>query len=244
MKDYDEMAKSVLKRRDKYVAERNRQMKKMASILSCFCLVALMGVGVWHSGTLSNDKDTAAGDILPGGAYVSDFTQEKKEQADLADNGGGLDGDPAGYSTANGSSQEDEVGETDIVEADTRLQERIQELQTGDSLGWLVVDGKIYVQSNAEYRETDADSFLGKASSFTGNYQDEDGCECEGDVYASCDNSDVIYIKLDNGGTVVLTAEDSTVDIPVQDGSTGALNGLDDVWVRYADAAGADDKKN
>jgi hypothetical protein len=199
------MAKSVLKRRDKYVAERNRQMKKMASILSCFCLVALMGVGVWHSGTLSNDKDTASGDIMPGGADVSDFAQEKKEQADLADNGGDLDGNPAGYSTVNGSSQEDEVGETDIVEADTRLQERIQELQTGDSLGWLVIDGKIYVQSDAEYRETDADPFLGKASSFTGGYQNEDACD--GDVYANSNNPDVIYIKLDNGGTVVLTAE-------------------------------------
>jgi hypothetical protein len=201
-----------------------------------------MGVGVWHSGTLSNDKDTAAGDIMPGGAYVSDFAQEEKEQADLADNGGDPDGNPAGYSAANDSSQEDEVdetnlypsvtadvpvqdevGETDTAEADTRLQERIQELQTGDSLGWLVVDGKIYVQSDAEYRETDADPFLGKASSFTGGYQNEDACD--GDVYAICDNSDVIYIKLDNGGTVVLTAENRTVDVPVQDGSTGTLNG-------------------
>jgi hypothetical protein len=201
MKDYDEMAKSVLKRRDKYLAERSKKMKKMVSILSCFCLVALMGVGVWRSGTLSNDKGTAAGDIMPDGAYVSDFDQEEKEQADQADNG----------------------GETDTAEADTRLQERIQELQTGDSLGWLVVDGKIYVQSDAEYRETDADPFLGKASSFTGGYQNESACD--GDVYAICDNSDVIYIKLDNGGTVVLTAENRTVDVPVQDGSTGALNG-------------------
>jgi hypothetical protein len=189
-------------------------MKKMASILSCFCLAALLGVGVWHSGTMPNEK----------------------EQADLADNGGDLDGDPAGYLTANGSSQEDEVGETDIVEADTRLQERIQELQTGDSLGWLVVDGKIYVQSDAEYKETDADPFIGKASSFIGGYPEDDCC----DVYASCDNSDVIYIKLDNGMTVFLTAEDSTVE----DGSTGALNALDDVWVRYAPIAEPDDKKN
>jgi hypothetical protein len=46
--------------RDKYVAERSRQMKKMASILSCFCLAALLGVGVWHSGTMSNEKEQAA----------------------------------------------------------------------------------------------------------------------------------------------------------------------------------------
>lgn len=46
MKDYNEMAESVLKRRDRYVAKRSRQMKKMASALSCFCIVALLGAGV------------------------------------------------------------------------------------------------------------------------------------------------------------------------------------------------------
>jgi hypothetical protein len=115
MKDYDEMAKSVLKRRDKYVVERRRQMKKMASILSCFCLVALMGVGVWHSGTLSNqkeivvdggevdtsDEEAAAGDGMPDGADGSedstDYAKEEMQVAGIADFGGNLDGDPAGY---------------------------------------------------------------------------------------------------------------------------------------------------
>jgi hypothetical protein len=90
----------------------------------------------------------------------------------------------------------------DDTSDDARLQEQIRELQAGDSLGWLVVDEKIYVQSDVEYRETDEDIFLGKASSFTGNYQDEDACD--GDVYAAYANSNIIYIKLDNGGTVIL----------------------------------------
>jgi hypothetical protein len=96
--------------------------------------------------------------------------------------------------------------DSDDTSDDARLQEQIRELQAedsfGDSLGWLVVDDKIYVQSDVEYRETDEDISLGKASSFTGNYQDGDGCD--GDVYAAYANSNIIYIKLDNGGTVIL----------------------------------------
>ena len=49
MKDYEEMAKSVLNRRDVYVAERKKHMKKLVSIGSCFCLILLMGVGIWHT---------------------------------------------------------------------------------------------------------------------------------------------------------------------------------------------------
>ena len=42
MKNYNEMAESVLKRRDNYIADRNKQMKRVTSVLSCFCLVALL----------------------------------------------------------------------------------------------------------------------------------------------------------------------------------------------------------
>lgn len=49
MKDYEEMAKSVLSRRDAYVAERKKCMKKIVTIGSCFCLLLLVCVGVWHT---------------------------------------------------------------------------------------------------------------------------------------------------------------------------------------------------
>jgi hypothetical protein len=89
-------------------------MKKIPSLLSCFCLVAVMGINVWHFGIRSKDRDTAAGSSIPGGAYVSDFAQEKKEQAALADNGGDLDGNPLGYATTNGQSQENEGDKTEL----------------------------------------------------------------------------------------------------------------------------------
>lgn len=67
MKDYKDMAENVLRRRDKYVIERRKQMKKAASVLSCFCLAALLGAGIWHNNTLSNGR---VGDVVPGGVPV------------------------------------------------------------------------------------------------------------------------------------------------------------------------------
>ena len=70
MKDYREMAKSVLSRRDAYVAERKKRMKKIVSIGSCFCLMLLLGIGIWHiQNTTSNDS--ASGDLSPM-VYVND----------------------------------------------------------------------------------------------------------------------------------------------------------------------------
>lgn len=73
MKDYREMAQRVLERRDVYVAERRKRMKKTVSILSCFCLVILLGAGAWYGNKVSSGSQT-----------------------DL--DGGNMDGDPAGYS--------------------------------------------------------------------------------------------------------------------------------------------------
>ena len=58
MKDYEEMAKSVLSRRDAYVAERKKRMKKIVAIGSCLCLALLLCVGVWHSNNASNSPQT------------------------------------------------------------------------------------------------------------------------------------------------------------------------------------------
>jgi hypothetical protein len=121
--------------------------------------------------------------------------QDETKDVELADSNDSDDSQAEDVKLADNNDPDD-------TSDDARLQEQIWELQAGDSLGWLVVDDKIYVQSGVEYRETDEDIFLGKASSFTGNYQDGDGCD--GDVYAAYANSNIIYIKLDNGGIVIL----------------------------------------
>lgn len=82
MKDYKDMAENVLRRRDRYLIERRKQMKKAASALSCFCLAALLGAGVWHNNELSNSK---VGDVIPNGVPVGN-------SADIPGAGTAMDG--------------------------------------------------------------------------------------------------------------------------------------------------------
>lgn len=93
MKDYREMAEDVLRRRDAYVAERRKRMKKTVSMISCFCLVALLGAGAWYGSNGSGNS-----------------------QADL--DGGGMDGDPAGYSV-NSSGTEKQTGVREFAEEES-----------------------------------------------------------------------------------------------------------------------------
>ena len=69
MKDYREMAKDVLERRDLYLAERRRKMKKYISLVSCICLAALLGVGAWQLGGLAGETPTDAG----GGCQITEM---------------------------------------------------------------------------------------------------------------------------------------------------------------------------
>lgn len=83
MKDYEEMAKSVLRRRDAYVAERKKHMKKLVSIGSCFCLILLVGVGIWHT------QNSTLMNALP--------------QTGIDDEGGGI---PSNLTTPNSNSEQ------------------------------------------------------------------------------------------------------------------------------------------
>lgn len=105
MKNYEEMAASVLERRDKYAADRKRKIRKTASALSCFCFMAVLGAGIWYAGLLDDDLDIANGDmadgrnqnveaqtggILPGGAAIgktedNDADIKKEMSVDTSD---------------------------------------------------------------------------------------------------------------------------------------------------------------
>lgn len=48
MKDYHEMAESVLARRDRYAAAQKRNRRRWAAAVCCLSLAALAGIGIWH----------------------------------------------------------------------------------------------------------------------------------------------------------------------------------------------------
>ena len=77
MKDYEEMARSVLSRRDAYVAERKKHMKIFVSIGSFFCLILLAGVGIWHiqNNTFMNALPQAGNDD-DGGSIPTNFAAQ------------------------------------------------------------------------------------------------------------------------------------------------------------------------
>lgn len=53
MKNYDEITNDLLKRRDRYAADQRKKRKVMlsAASLGCVGLIALLGIGIWQSGT-------------------------------------------------------------------------------------------------------------------------------------------------------------------------------------------------
>ncbi len=140
MKNYEEMAASVLERRDKYEADRKRKIRKTASAVSCFCFMAVLGTGIWYAGFLNDDLDIANGEmadggnqnveaqtggILPGGAVIgktedNDADIRKEMQVPAGDEPGeGLDGNPGGYpQVMNAPQQGDEISETDPLDTD------------------------------------------------------------------------------------------------------------------------------
>ena len=78
MKNSEEMVNSLLERRDKYAAEqRNRKkvMKRVITPICCFCLVALLGIGLWQ------------GDFFKSNPPISDDPGISTGQEDAAGKG-------------------------------------------------------------------------------------------------------------------------------------------------------------
>ncbi|MBR5065283.1 MAG: hypothetical protein IKX09_03450, partial [Oscillospiraceae bacterium] len=59
MKTYEQMANDALRRIEEYETERRERRKVATRVVVpvfSFCLVALLGLGLWKSGILGNDK--------------------------------------------------------------------------------------------------------------------------------------------------------------------------------------------
>lgn len=95
MKDYNEMVESLFERREKYQEERRKRMRRigrMASVVSCCCLVLLAGIGVFKGDLLSRDP----AELLKGGSddcsqssgFESEISQaqDERNEPDVGDN--------------------------------------------------------------------------------------------------------------------------------------------------------------
>ncbi len=78
MKNYEETINSVFDRIGKYEIEKKRKRKavtRTVASLCCFCLIALMGIGVWQSGFLSRSNG-------PSGLGSESSTQQGTDRTD------------------------------------------------------------------------------------------------------------------------------------------------------------------
>lgn len=204
MKDYNAMAESVLSRRDKYVRERRKQMKKITTAISCFCLCALLGAGAWQSGIFDSNAAVDAG--IDGSEYGS---------------GAIIQG--SANTTEDSSITK---GEKDMPAVENSASEKAS--GSPDAIGWLIWQGKEYTQQSASREEKETlEQYLGAVTGFEGFYKNSG---VGGSLYTVKDSSTLLCAKLDNGAYIYLScSKEKAYDAPVQNemGNSGAIEAPD-----------------
>lgn len=77
MKNYEEVTHGLLERRDRYVMEQKKKRKRMMGVftfLGCFCLIALVVIGVWRNGVLTTPPVTLDNDSSISGNHADQST--------------------------------------------------------------------------------------------------------------------------------------------------------------------------
>lgn len=92
MKNYDELTNDLLERRDRYVADKKRKRKRamgVATSLCCFCLVALLGFGMWQGGVFDAKPPVITGEqTLDGDNSNSNVSESTGTNEDKQNQGG------------------------------------------------------------------------------------------------------------------------------------------------------------
>lgn len=189
MKNYKEMANDVIRRIDEYETSYKRKKTRtiyMVTSLCCICLIAFLGFELWQNRQFEVKLPIPLKVLTDG--TEKDNDHENKENI-----------------TSISSSNH-------IVSKE--LQEQIDRLesQSSDSLGWIVYGEKIYLQIDIDISTINPNKYLGCASEFQGFYRKQQlesqnlSNKIDGELYSVLDNPDLIFVKLDNGGIVILSS--------------------------------------
>lgn len=178
---------NLIERSEKIEHKKWYKKTREIAIAACFC-ICVLGTAFLYLNISNHQSQSSITDNSTNDTEKSnDYARQETLQNDIAEN-------------------------TDEAKRNKQLQERIQELQNGDMLGWIVIEHRIYIQTQDKALEAEDNyQYLGKASDFIGYYQNADSCD--GKVYSFSNDRNVIFIKLDNSGIVFLTAEDTTITI-------------------------------
>ncbi len=182
MKNYHEMAQSVLSRINEYETAKKRKKKvvlKTAVPACCLCAAVLAGVCLHGTGA----KSTKIG---------IDDTGAKKPISALQN------------STA--ESRKNVTPKDEKPDSSSATKGKKLAYINDDMLGLVIVDGKEYIQEFTDYvigKTYTADQFIGDARDFEGTYKSGDS-SIPAKLYTTKESRNVFLVKLSNGGTVVL----------------------------------------
>lgn len=176
MKNCNEMVTSLLERREQYEAEQKRKRKLIMSTaipLSCFCIIAVLGVGLWQSGILGtsdipqdkNDSILAGGESDSNGIFCGDYW------VDGDGNDNNVEQDNSATSTAPEVDPEDSENVSTSIAPDTNPED------SGNSsydvmipCGMVIVDGVTYVETHTDRKTYTHDTCIGGTYDFDGTY--------------------------------------------------------------------------
>ena len=182
MKNYDELTNDLLERRDRYVAVQKKKRKRVmgvATSLCCFCLVALLGFGMWQGGMFNSKAPITLDDSINVGEkdYIEPDEFDKSQTSN----------------DQNISTNDSEISSGDSTNKDDPC----------DILGMVVIDDVTYLQFNTNDEAYTIDACLGDATDYEGTYKTHLN-DIEAKLYTTKEDSNILIVKLGNGATVVL----------------------------------------
>ncbi len=91
MKNYDELTNNLLERRDRYLAEQKKKRKRVIGLtasLSCICLVALLGFGMWQVGIFNSKPPVTSDEATTNGknAYITPVEPDNTQSTQPVNN--------------------------------------------------------------------------------------------------------------------------------------------------------------
>ena len=198
MKNYKEMANTLFERREQYLTDRKRKRKIIIHTvfpICCVCVVILSVFGIWKSGTFNSSSNIPKKDtqVNTGGTST-----ESKD--------GAFDGDYWVPNEESNNEQQNSASSISSSTDETHCSQSNPE-NTGDVRGCVVIDGVTYGQFHPNTRTYTADIYLGDARDFEGTYK-TNWNDISAELYTAKEDSDILLVKLGNGGTVFLIRED------------------------------------
>lgn len=196
MKSYNEMAENALNRikeRKKESNKKNKLILKITVPVLSLCLIFAIALAVNIGTIFKDDKALTAENAKDNTSTYDEILPNSESSENIPINSTSSKKEDSSKKSASSKSALNFKGETSSKSGEN------------DKLGFIIADGKTYTQvQNVNTEKYTPKDFLGMAKDFDGFYKNG---EINGKVYTVEENLNLLIICLDNGGKVLLEAE-------------------------------------